>query len=120
METVVKISAVEDFVRLYFSIGFTNKEILNLLAHQHQDFKKNVEETASFSEKEPVGLGERYCCFSGGGRGWKWSTAGLSVDASTGDSEGLCRCPVSDTMFIIQMLLSRIELNSLRNLGKWS
>lgn len=27
--------AVEHFVELYFSIGFTNKEILNLLAHQH-------------------------------------------------------------------------------------
>ena len=28
-------SDVEHFVELYFSLGFTNKEILNLLAHQH-------------------------------------------------------------------------------------
>ena len=70
--------AVEDFVELYFRIGFTNKEILNLLAHQHHIIisirtlkrickkmhlfrRKNqtdLEEVAAFVEGEMAGTGQ--------------------------------------------------------------
>ena len=61
---------VEHFGELYFNLGFTNKEILNLLAHQHhivisiRTFKKNMQENASFPEKEPDVYGGNRC-FSG-------------------------------------------------------
>lgn len=51
-ENSAKMRPVENFVELYFSVGFTNKEILHL-------FIKNMQETGSVSKKE--------CLFSGGG-----------------------------------------------------
>jgi len=44
---------------------------------KYQDFKKNMQENASFPQKEPGGLGGNRCFC--GGNGWKWSTAGSSV-----------------------------------------
>lgn len=40
MRTDIKICVmreVENFIKLCFSVGFTKRDILNLLAHQHQD-----------------------------------------------------------------------------------
>ena len=57
---------------LYFGIGFTNKEMLHLLAHQHQhqkQFETIVQTTESVWNKEPHGL-KRNILFSGRGAVW--------------------------------------------------
>ena len=87
--------AVEDCVELYFRIGFTNKEILNLLAHQHHIIisirtlkrickkmhlfrRKNqtdLEEVAAFVEGEMAELVNCRViggCISGPFRGVSW------------------------------------------------
>ncbi len=76
--------AVEDLVEQYFRLGFTNKEILSLLAHQHHIIisirtlkrickkrylfrrknQSNLEDIAAFLEGEMAGTGQL--------RGYRW------------------------------------------------
>ena len=69
---------VEHLVKLYFGIGFTNKEIFNLVAHQHQiiisirTLKRLCKRLSLFGTKNHTDLKEISCLVeeeqSGSGR----------------------------------------------------